>query len=163
MTFAFIKKHIRGFFVALAFGIPDFSHAKDEASGRSLKAPLEEETNQLRAGTTQKVEKTWGVTIAGGPGSQRLCDAFDALPPEEKQRMLDARKGIIRQATVAEMFGETPEGGSQPVDRLRRGLDAVMRDKYMRKPSGELTTREKPSWQGAPTGVDSSKGKKNIR
>ncbi|MBU6249444.1 MAG: hypothetical protein KGN77_17045 [Xanthomonadaceae bacterium] len=154
-----LVRWIRNFLAALAFGVPSFERGKDSASEQVLKAPLEEKTHkdQIRAGTTQRIQREYGVTIAGGPGSQNIGKAFDALPPDVKAQMLAARKGrIIRGDALA----ETPEGGSvlSSHDKLSRGISAAMARDYTRKPTGELTTKQKPGWVDGPKGTDGRSG-----
>ncbi len=90
---------------------PKFDHAKDEASGTDLKIePIEgQRTKIMPAGSLEKVDKYYGRTIAGGPGSQRIGDTFMALPKEEREAMIAARKGVIRQLRPNELCGDQHE------------------------------------------------------
>lgn len=126
--------HIRRFFAALAFGLPDFHYGKDEASGEAK--PLEPiDARRVRyapGGALEEVRKNYGVTIAGGPGSQKIGDTFMALPQAERDRMIAARKGVIRQLRPDEMdSGDQHEASAVLVgaNRIARGLDKVMKDK----------------------------------
>jgi hypothetical protein len=123
---------LRRIFAALTFALPDFHYGKDEASGEGR--PMEPiDARRVRyapGGALEEVRKNYGVTIAGGPGSQKIGDTFDALPQAEKDRMIAARKGVIRQLRPDENNDQHEEPyvwRDSANARIARGLDKVMK------------------------------------
>lgn len=124
------RKLIRNVLASFALSVPNFEHGKDEAS-QTAKAPLEQEKNKdfARGGTLEPVRKQQGITIAGGPGSQRIGDTFMALPQAERDRMIAARKGVIRRVEGVDQIGDQGEGATSyrgmGTDRIAAGLRKV--------------------------------------
>jgi hypothetical protein len=99
---------------AIGFGVGGTISYKDEAS----KAPAPIESQRVRyapGGTLQKIDKHYGTTIAGGPGSQKIGDTFAALPQAERDKMIAARKGVVRQLQPGET--ETMDGTVSIIQR----------------------------------------------
>lgn len=139
-----LPKFLKNLLAAFAFGIPGFARGKDEASGRDLREvkPVERPWRHLIPGGTLEKVSHYGRTIAGGPGSQKIGDAFDALPPRIRDEMLAAREGMIRQLRP----GEREDSGAElPGIHRRHGTDAIahaLATRYTRDKSGRLQPRE---------------------
>lgn len=118
---------LRNILAAFAFSVPSFGRSKDEATAAPA-VPEQPINRQLMPGGTLApgLGKHYdrGMTIAGGPGSQKIGETFDALPQHVKDEMIAARKGkIIRipneigapgcdmdAASVRAKYKLTPEG-----------------------------------------------------
>ena len=114
--------------VAIAMGIPTFGEKEPEK--HDVEVPIErvKPSKLLNQGTVQQVNKHYGRTIAGGPGSQKIGDTFDRLPQHMKDQMIEARKGKIRYPTRDEMRGaiSEAEGDYVPQRNMGRGIDAAI-------------------------------------
>lgn len=123
-----MPRFLRNLFAALAFGLPTFSRAKDEASEKAADPVESIKPSRLQpGGKLEEVNKQYGRTIAGGPGSQKIGDAFDALPPAVRAEMIAARKGrIVRVGeTGFDRAFENSEGAAIPGVFRRHGTDAI--------------------------------------
>lgn len=140
-----LPRFLRNLLGALAFSLPNFTRGKDEAAEKPTDIRQEQEQTKLvRAGSLERVNKQYGRTIAGGPGSQRIGDTFNALPKAVREEMIAARRGIVRAGNEFEDRDSEhqPEGpwrlGRGSTDALQRALD----QRYTRDASGKLIPRE---------------------
>lgn len=138
-----LPKFLKSLFAALAFGLPNFNRGKDEAAEKEATPTEAAKPSKLQpGGVVEEVNKYYGMTIAGGPGSQRIGDTFDALPKAEREAMIAARKGrIIRVGSVDDIGDQ----GERPAVVRRHGTDAIrhaLETKYTRGPGGKLVPKE---------------------
>ncbi len=131
-----LPKFIRNILAAFAFATPNFSRGKETVNDQPVEPVGDSKHKFAPGGALESVDKHYGRTIAGGPGSQRIGDTFDALPEAERQRMLDARKGRIRKATGLDDVGAGSEGTSSMsgTDKIARALAS---GRYNRKPGAD--------------------------
>lgn len=137
-----LPRFVKNLFAALAFGTPKFDHGRDSTSNSDLRNETIEgqRTRFIPGGTVEKVNKHYGVTIAGGPGSQRIGDTFDALAPRVREEMIAARKGVIR----PERSGYDTSQDELPTRFRRHGTAAIahaLASWYERTTSGKLVPR----------------------
>lgn len=138
-----LLKLIRNLMAALAIGSPKFERAKEEVNDKPVE-PIESQRIKYAGGgvvESNQHREQRQYTIAGGPGSQRIGDAFNALPPAERQRMIDARKGIIRRERPGD---DSSQGEGSPVIR-RSGTAAIahaLSERYDRGVGGKLVPKE---------------------
>ena len=126
----FFRKLIRNILASFALSVPNFEHGKEEVNDHPVE-PITDSKHQFKAGgALEAVDKYYGRTVAGGPGSQKIGDTFNALPQAERDAMIAARKGIVRQQTpeekaAAEASANHVKGyrfGESGTDKIARAL-----------------------------------------
>lgn len=135
-----LPRFLRNLLGAIAFSLPNFARGKDEATDKETDLHAETVQTKLKpGGALEEVNKHYGTTIAGGPGSQKLGDAFDALPEATKREWIAARKGriISGDALGAEQLELPHRLGRGSTSAIARALDR----RYTRDASGRLTPR----------------------
>lgn len=98
-------KWLKNVVVAVGLSLPRFRGAEEDNQVFFPTEPAREYVmNQhlVSGGTLEAIDKTYGKTVHGGPGSQKIGDTFDALPAEKRAEMIAARKGKIRQLKPGE-------------------------------------------------------------
>ncbi len=153
---------IKNAFTAVALGTPSFDEKPVEKHDTK---PVEQvkPSKLAEGGTLQKVDKYYGRTIAGGPGSQKIGDTFDALPQHEKDKMIAARKGRIVQETVHS--AAAGDQGEQPArhGRLGRGIAAAVDRVYGDTPEQRLAKFKELKEMENLLGPDTQKAKADPR
>lgn len=119
-----LRKLIRNLLTALAFAAPNFARGKSAVDDKPVEPIESKRVKYAPGGALEQIDKQYGRTIAGGPGSQNIYKAFEALPQAEKDRMILARKGIIRRITVEELDNaeDRPESYERGTDKIARAL-----------------------------------------
>lgn len=116
----------RNIAAAILLAFPSFQRRGDTVA--EVKK-IVRETPSLPGGQLEKVDKHYGKTVAGGPGSQKIGDAFDALPKEVREQWIAARKGRII-SVPTDALDDQRESSVKSVDRLSRGVNAASRRSY---------------------------------
>lgn len=122
-------KWLKSLFLALALSIPTFGEKEE---GKHDFAPVERDRGQRLApgGQLQETpQKHYGITIAGGPGSQDIYKAFEALPQAQRDAMIAARKGVVRPVKDSDYNRDEDD---TKTETLSRGIAKAVAKNYRR-------------------------------
>jgi hypothetical protein len=108
----------RNLFAGIALGFA--TGGKFAAETATLRPPMEPITTPIRKRYQAE------VTIAGGPGSQKIVDTFDSLPEETKRQIIAARGRGGYNRRTASRLGITQHPATVPANHPVETLDSIL-------------------------------------